>query len=964
MKRRLLLNVIFLFGWIFISKAQEIDPSLYRTIDGTQNNPDNPRWGAAGENLLRLTSVGYADGISVPGGEKRPNPRYVSNLLFAQPKLLSDPLGLSDYTWVFGQFLDHDIGITPDSQEPALIKVPTGDPWFDPARTGSAVIPMMRNIHDPETGTSIDNPREHPNLITAFIDGSGVYGSDQERADWLRTFTGGKLKTSAGNLLPYNTTNGEIDGEVEEHTPEMDDPVGLSDKIFVAGDVRANENPLLASLHILFVREHNRLCDQLAIEHPDWDDEQLYQHARKIVGGLIQAITYEEWLPAMGVLIEDYTGYKADVNPQLMNVFTAAAFRMGHTLLSGSVMRMGSEGEIIEAGNMRLADAFFNPFAIPESGMEPFLRGMAVQTQQSFDSKLVDDVRNFLFGPPGAGGLDLASININRGRERGLADFNTIRRDLGLKPYRIFGQLNHKIGTFTRLQILYRSVNWVDPWVGMLAENRMPGALFGETVLTILERQFTALRDGDRFYYVNDPVLSEAEKEMIRNTRFSEIIIRNSDVELMQENVFYATDRDVICPDDKPVEIGVETDAGDPIADVSMTLQMEHHAMTASSTPDGTANFDEVPSCEVASVALAKSDDLTTGVTTLDLIKIQKHIIGTEPLGSHIRILAADVNNSNTITALDLVKMRQAILGIITEFPNNKGIWNFIPADYSFTDPENPFEESMPLNGMAFEQGVEVADSYTFIGVKTGDVNNSFNTLLGDDSYVGPRSAGALYVEVSDRELVPGAFYTVDFNLGGMANIAGYQFALQYDRSALTLDAIDPSSLSGLTLDHFAHFADRGLVTTSWNADEGVFEEEGGFSFTFRADRAGRLSDYLTLSKAVTPGEAYSEDLRPMSVQLSFDGMEFAEERFHLGQNTPNPFQEHTTIDFYLPEQNRTKFTVFDAVGKILFTKEELLTKGSHQWQVDREQISGSGVLYYRVETESTALTRKMILLK
>ena len=192
MQRRLLLFILFVTA-AFTAGTQTVDVQNYRTTDGSQNNPDNPNWGAAGDHLRTFTGVGYANFIDDPAGPDRPNPREISNRIFAQDGLLNDPMNLSDFCWVWGQFIDHDIGLTPEGSEDASISVPEGDPWFDPFNTGQMKIPMKRNVFDPATGTNIFNPRRHPNMITAFVDGSGVYGSEEERANWLRTFSGGKL---------------------------------------------------------------------------------------------------------------------------------------------------------------------------------------------------------------------------------------------------------------------------------------------------------------------------------------------------------------------------------------------------------------------------------------------------------------------------------------------------------------------------------------------------------------------------------------------------------------------------------------------------------------------------------------------------------------------------------------------------------------------------------------------------
>lgn len=513
-----------------------------RSYDGLGNNIDNPEWGAAGTNQLQFTTVGYFDGISEPGGVNRPNSREISNLIFKQNGLLPDATELSDFAWVWGQFIDHDITASPDdASQPFNIIVPVGDEHFDPFGTGLVEIHMNRSAFDPSTGTDVNNPRAFPNAITAFIDGSGVYGSDEAKSRWLRTFENGKLKSSAGNHLPYNTITGHFDGDVDPNAPFMAMPNPLLSKWFVAGDFRANENVLLTSIHTTFMREHNRICEELAIEKPLWDDEKLYQKARKIVGGHIQSIVFEEWLPTMGVTFERYQGYDESINPGIMNIFSSSAYRYGHTVISGDILRVDNDGKMIPEGNLKLRDAFFNPpVFVNGGGVEPLLKGMATQVEQEFDTRMIDDLRNFLFGPPGAGGLDLAALNISRGRERGLGDYNTIRSDFGLPTIDNFDELTENDELNSLFEEVFDDVDDIDSWVGFLAEDHMQNTLFGETVMKIMEVQFRNLRNGDRFYYENDLGLTSNELETIKNTRLVDIINRNSRVEFMQYNVFIA----------------------------------------------------------------------------------------------------------------------------------------------------------------------------------------------------------------------------------------------------------------------------------------------------------------------------------------------------------------------------------------------------------------------------------------
>ena len=310
-------QILFCIAVLLFSSIE--GSSQNRTIDGSMNNEQNEDLGAAGAQIQWITSYAFADGYSAPAGATRPNPRIISNELFAQDTLLIDPLNLSDFTWVFGQFIDHDItSISNDPSEPAFIPVNFADQYFNPGNAFPFInIFMFRSQKIEGTGTDISNPRQYTNNITSWIDGSGIYGSDEIRAAYLRSFIDGKLRTSTGNLLPFNTTTGELDDPVDVSAPHMDNENPMNDKLFVAGDSRANENLLLTSFHTLFVREHNRLCDEFVAEYPDWTDEELYQYARKINNGYIASIVFDEWLPVMGVDLSAYSSYDSSVNPNI-----------------------------------------------------------------------------------------------------------------------------------------------------------------------------------------------------------------------------------------------------------------------------------------------------------------------------------------------------------------------------------------------------------------------------------------------------------------------------------------------------------------------------------------------------------------------------------------------------------------------------------------------------------------------
>lgn len=438
-------------------------------------------------------------------------------------------------SWVFqwGQFIDHDLDLTGSASpaEPYNIPIPAGDPIFDPGNTGTQFMAFKRSLYDATTGTSVANPREQINQITSYLDGSNVYGSDATRATALRTLSGGRLKTSAGDLLPLNTMG------------LVNDTGGPADpsQFYVAGDVRANEQVGLTAIHTLFMREHNRLADDLAAANPLWNDEQIYQRARKLVGAEIQAITYQEFLPALLGSVAPSTNsvYNPGLDASILNEFSTALYRVGHTMLPKELMRMQNDGSEAPGGSMSLRDAFFLPQNLSASNeLEYHLKGLASAVQQDVDMHMVDDVRNFLFGIPIPGGFDLASLNIQRGRDHGLPDYNSMRVAFGLTPNLTFADISSDPTVQAGLQSLYGTVDSIDAWVGALSEDHVVGCEVGELIAAGLVEQFTRTRDGDRFWYTRDEDLA-GDLAWLSSLKLSDIIRLNSGITNLQDHVFF-----------------------------------------------------------------------------------------------------------------------------------------------------------------------------------------------------------------------------------------------------------------------------------------------------------------------------------------------------------------------------------------------------------------------------------------
>ena len=394
----------------------------------------------------------------------------------------------------------------------------------------------------------------------------------------------------------------------------------------------------------------------------------------------------------------------------------------------------------------------------------------------------------------------------------------------------------------------------------------------------------------------------------------------------------------------------VATVEGQKIQDVEMRFAT-YSAPTLSEMTDQEGYFDfEIEEGNTYTLSPRKNENLLNGVSTFDLVLIQRHILGVDLLDSPYKYIAADVNRSGTITAYDMVQLRQVILNIQTEFTNNWS-WRFVSAAYPM-DTKNPleaYEEEHQLVNAS--DGMQV----DFIGVKIGDVSGDAvtNELMTTE----PRSQnGALKINVLNQDIKKGERYLVEFNLD-QATIEGYQFTLQYEHLSLI------QWLSGqVTPNYLGMIKNKeNHLTVSWNKPPNSIElAKQIFTLEFEAQKDGQLKDFLSLSDQPTRIEAYTDTEEIIDITLDFKELE-NNQPFEVFQNKPNPFSDQTSIGFYLPNSSYVAFTLMDVTGTVIHQSSTTYEKGKHELLIDRQLLPMNGVFYYHIETALGRVTKSML---
>ncbi|XP_072243997.1 eosinophil peroxidase-like [Leuresthes tenuis] len=560
----------------------------FRTASSTCNNNKNSRWGSSNIPFTRWLEAEYEDRVATPKGwtsdlrvnrNTLPLVREVSRriLAAANEDVDSDPL-YTHLVTIFGQWTDHDLTFTPHSPsirsfsngidcehscertEPCFpIEIPEDDPRFD--RHSEECMPFSRSAPACGSGNNghvfgASTVRQQMNTLTAFIDVGQVYGSDEVKARDLRDLT------SDEGLMRVNPAFLDNGRELLPFTPAManfcatrsrmtNDSNAQEVQCFLAGDERANENIGLCSLHTLMLREHNRLARALKKLNPHWGGERLYQETRKIMGGYLQVITYRDYLlhivgpEFMSRQLSTYPGYDENVNPSMSNVFATAAYRFAHLMVQPFMFRLDDNyQDHPKYPTQLLHKTMFAPWRITfEGGLDPIIRGLVgrqakLNTQEHMMTKELTE-RLFQFSVDLA--LDLGSLNLQRGRDHGLPGYNKWRGFCRLSQPKNLNQLARVLNNTDlarRLLDLYGTPDNIDVWLGGVAEPFVSGARVGPLFACLIATQFQRIRQGDRLWWENEGVFTEAQRASLRDTSLARIICDNTGITEVPEKPF------------------------------------------------------------------------------------------------------------------------------------------------------------------------------------------------------------------------------------------------------------------------------------------------------------------------------------------------------------------------------------------------------------------------------------------
>jgi len=397
----------------------------------------------------------------------------------------------------------------------------------------------------------------------------------------------------------------------------------------------------------------------------------------------------------------------------------------------------------------------------------------------------------------------------------------------------------------------------------------------------------------------------------------------------------------------------IQTEEQDPVELVTVNLKDQNGDVFRTFTTDKDGLYHFINPLLDFDMEPVRNDDPMNGVSTLDLVGIQKHLLGIEDLGSPYKLIAADANNSHSVSAIDLVELRKLILGLYSELPNNES-WRFVDGEYVFSDPTNPWDFTEVISVQSLTMGND------FIAVKIGDVNG---TVAANANSIETRNVnGVLSFEATEQSVEAGQEVVVDVTSDNFNDIIGYQFTLRTE--GLTLTDVVAGAIDMGAENVGVH---KSALTASWHRITPVTADASDvlFTMTFTATQSGSLSEMLSIGSRLTAAEAYDGAEEVLDVALTFTNPNLtpAGKDFALFQNSPNPFNGETVVAFTLPEAMEATMTVFDVTGKVVFSIEGDYAAGYNQVTISSNELSATGVLYYRLDADDFTATKKMVLI-
>ncbi len=423
------------------------------------------------------------------------------------------------------------------------------------------------------------------------------------------------------------------------------------------------------------------------------------------------------------------------------------------------------------------------------------------------------------------------------------------------------------------------------------------------------------------------------------------------------------TDPDGDCGDPFPMVAiagGVYNDEDEPVNEVNISVNGVDMQMTEQ---DGVFDIHDLPMGGDYTLVPEKNTDLLNGVTTFDMTLISKHILNIKKLNSPYKIIAADVNNSGSVTTFDLVALRKVILHETDFFPNNAS-WRFIDNNYEFPEPDNPFVEPFPefINFNNLDHDTDEAD---FMAIKVGDVNGS--ALPGNLTTTDDRNDLEPFIfEVKDRVVQKGEVVQVNFYPGAESALFGFQFTMEFQKEYLSLNQIVETEKVGISNFGLSKM-EEGILLASWykegNSDAKLNTKQPIFAMTFTALRSALLSDVLALNSRILKAEAYpSLDARAAHPEIRLEFIQSINSgELALYQNHPNPFEENTVINFSLPYSSFVTLKIYDHAGMLQKTVSGFYEDGLNSISIDSKDLQSSGILIYQLETEMGILSKKML---